>query len=136
MQIDSDSRPPGIQQNRIGERLARDWAKYNAGMARFSTPKRPFFKASANWESRHILFSHYRQHTTKFALLAFPKRNQGAAMSWRPAIIMVLQVQHALSASSVFPLLLDHPVIVSESNVELGSRSFAGSRANTGRSTR
>src|ERR1041385_6792350 len=44
MQINSDFRPPGIEQNRIWERLSWEWAEYNAGMVRSPAQKAAFSK--------------------------------------------------------------------------------------------
>ena len=124
---DSDSRPPGIEQNRMCEIVSRDLSGYNHGFlvlcAKYA--KSTGFKICASCKSRHLLFSHNRQFTAKFAgSTPFLREKPGRQHDWRPGKYF-LQVLGASPASRVSPVLLQHPVIAAEGLVVPGVRRSA-----------
>ena len=110
---DSDSRPPGIEQNRMREIVSRDLSRYNHGIPCFMRQTNRF-KICASCKSRHLLFSHNRQFTAKFAgSMPFLREKPDRQHDWRPGKYFS-QVLGASAATGVSPVLLQHPVIAAK----------------------
>src|SRR5712671_1466889 len=108
--VNSDSRPPGIEQNRMPEIVSRDSSGYNHRILSFPD-QYGFAKECVGQEFRYSLFSRNSKFPAKFAAIrAFQGLRTRPPANWRPRNIF-LQMLGASAATGVSPVLLQHPII-------------------------